>query len=499
MLACAFSLLDEPRFQKASQHLALLVADSYYQPEFGHTGGGFNVLWRGMASIHVPEDRKDHYHRQMKALAWYYDLARLPSGGFSMLSTPPNNTRYSGEDWGVAIGLTYTAPLGHLRITGAPRGRFSVKTPPVNFSWGSNEDLKFLSTVDPSGFGEESDAPHEVYDLLLGERKGECTADFCGKHLRHFSPLVRTWAAKRLKEMNSDAAVEILVESVTHSDPRVRRAVYDSISGYDNWSRPFKTTIEQEVVSTKFLPAILKTLNDPEAAWWEWDAALFAIGCARPDDIRKNLPLILKFTKHQEWYLREAAFWAIVGLRDSMRGEEFEYLSNIYEASRHVFERSSYDAGFRSILKSSKARISDKSITAAVKSLAKTTHHPGVMDGYGKGGIHEATHRAMMVLKHFNPDVYKHMIDDFVTYLDLWEPYFQHSVWLITGSKWQPGIPAVLDGLDAEGKPIVLALKRVEARFDHFDLKRIGKNDQVLRDRIRKTIADWEKNNGAAN
>ena len=39
----AFALLPEPRFQKAAEHLGLLVADSYYKPEFGHTGGGFGI------------------------------------------------------------------------------------------------------------------------------------------------------------------------------------------------------------------------------------------------------------------------------------------------------------------------------------------------------------------------------------------------------------------------------------------------------------------------
>ncbi|MFK7852211.1 MAG: DUF6288 domain-containing protein [Akkermansiaceae bacterium] len=490
MLACAFSLLDEPRFQRASEHLALLVADSYHQPEFGHTGGGFNVIWRGMASIHIPEKRKHHYQRQMKNLAWYYDLSRLPGGGFSMLATPPDNGRYSGREWGVSIGLTYTAPLAKLRITGAPKSKFSVKTKPVNFSWGSEADLIFLSTDDAKDFGKEESPPHEIYNQLLGEKRNEVSPEFCTKYLRHFSPLVRTWAARRLKEMKVVAPLE---EAVLHSDPRVRRAVYDAISGYDNWRRPFKTTLSPEIVSAKFLPAILKTLNNPRSSWWECDGALFALGCAKPDDIRANLSLILKFSKHEEWYLREAAFWAIVGLRDTITGEEFNHLSDIYGASRHVFARSSYDAGFRAILKSSKAKIDKISINQAAKTLGKTTHQPSVMPGYGTGGIHEATHRTMMVLKHFDPSIYELMIEDFVQYLDLWEPYYQHSVWLITGSKWQPGIPKVLQGLGAEGKPIVRALKRIQERFDSFDQKRVGKAGQDLEIQIQKAIEDWEK------
>lgn len=496
MLACAFSLLDEPRFQKASGHLALLVADSYHQPEFGHTGGGFNVMWRGMASIHVPESRKSHYQRQMKTLAWYYDLARLPDGGFSMLSTPPNNARYFGRGWGASIGLTYTAPLGHLRITGASRSQFSVKTSPLDFSWGSERDLDFVSTEDAEGFGAEGDPPHVVYERLLGKGKDSTTVDFCAKHLCHFSPLVRTWAARRLKELASDKSVEALARAVSHSDPRVRRAGYDAISGYDNWSRPFKTTMKPEAVSLKFLPAILKTLRDSESAWWELDGALFALGCAKPEDIRKNLPLILRFAKHEEWYLREAAFWAIVGLRDSMTGSEFTHLSDIYGRSRHVFARSSYDAGFRTILKSSRAEIDRLSLTKAVQTLGKTTHQPGVMDGYGVGGIHEATHRTMMVLKHFDPQVYEHMVDDFVAYLDLWEPYYQHSVWLITGSKWQPGIPKILEGMREEGKPVVQALKRVLKRYGDFEPKRTGKAGDGLEKQIQTAIKNWEEENG---
>lgn len=493
MLACALSLLDEPRFKQASEHLALVVSDSYHQPEFGHTGGGFNVMWRGMATVHVPEERKHHYQRQMKTLAWYYDLARLPDGGFSMLATPPDNTRYFGRAWGAAIGLTYTAPLANLRITGAPRSKHSVNTKPINFSWGSEADLVFLSTKDAEGFGNEDAPPHEVYHQLIGKKKNEVSEEFCAKHLRHYSPLVRTWAARRLKEMKRVTPLE---EAVGHSDPRVRRAVYDSISGYDNWGRPYKRTMSPETVSAKFLPAILKTLKDPKSSWWECDGALFALGCAQPNDIRANLPLILRYAKHEEWYLREAAFWAIVGLGKTITGEEFNHLSDIYGASRHVFARSSYDAGFRSIMKATKGRIDQASMTKAVQTLGETTHKPGVMPGYGTGGIHETTHRTMMVLKHFDPIVYEVMVDDFVTYLDLWEPYYQHSVWLITGSKWQPGIPKVLEGLGPKGKPIVQALKRVLERFDTFDKKRSGKAREELKAQIQSTIEDWEKQHG---
>ncbi|MGI9244173.1 MAG: DUF6288 domain-containing protein, partial [Verrucomicrobiales bacterium] len=203
-LVCAFALLDDPRFTAASQHLATMVTDSYFQPEFGHTGGGFNVIWRGMASVHVPQHRRPHYARQMEKLKWYYDLCRLPGGGFHMLPTPPDNARYAGSVWGTGgIGLTYTAPLRTLRITGAKPTMYSVTTKPPDFEWGTSADQVFLSSEDADGFGSAIAEPHEIYAKTIGKEKGTAGVEFYAKHLRHYSPLVRTWAARSLKESNS--------------------------------------------------------------------------------------------------------------------------------------------------------------------------------------------------------------------------------------------------------------------------------------------------------
>jgi hypothetical protein len=118
--------------------------------------------------------------------------------------------------------------------------------------------------------------------------------------------------------------------------------------------------------------------------------------------------------------------------------------------------------------------------------------------GYGVGGIHEACHRTMMILKHFDPAVYRLMIDDFVTYLESWEPYYQHSAWLISGSKWQPGILKVLEGLGAEGAPIVSRLKDILARYDEYDAQRIAGEGKELEPLIRGAVDAWEAIHGEA-
>ena len=494
MLACAFSLLsDQPNYRAASQHLARLVTDSYFQPEFGHTGGGFNVIWRGIASVHVPPTQTYFYHRQMKLLAWYYDLTRQPRGGFSILPTPPDNARYSGVDWGTgAIGLTYTAPRRTLRITGAPRTRHSHPSKPPRFEWGNANDLQFFSTYGPPDFGPNIDLPDKVYTKLLLDKQKSPTVSYCIKYMRHYSPLVRTWAGRRLGEMKTPEAITALRKASLHSDPRVRRAAYDAISGYDNWRRPIKGRLSAEVVSEQFLDQIVQTLKNEESAWWEIDGALFALGQAEPKDIRKHLPLIRQFTTHQDWYLREAAFWAIVGLHADISGEEFSLLTQMYSQSQHVFERASFDSGFQTILKSDKAAFDRTTLLNAAQRFGKTTHAPKVMLGYGVGGTHEAAHRTMMVLKHFDPEIYPLMLEDFVLYLKDWEPYYQHSVWLIKGSKWQPGILKVLENLGPEGQPLVTQLERISRDYKQFDQRRISREGETLPQQITVAVQNWK-------
>ena len=52
---------------------------------------------------------------------WHYDLSRRYDGSFGILG----GSGYDKEQWGVAYPLAYTFPRKTLRITGAPRTKFS--------------------------------------------------------------------------------------------------------------------------------------------------------------------------------------------------------------------------------------------------------------------------------------------------------------------------------------------------------------------------------------
>jgi len=120
-IACAMSLLPEECYQQSAQHISMLVADSYCAPEAGHTGGGFNVIWRGISMQFLPNEHQHRYRHHMEELDWFYELCRLPGGGFKIMpSAPGGATRYTGEDWGISLGMTYTADREQLRMLGAP-------------------------------------------------------------------------------------------------------------------------------------------------------------------------------------------------------------------------------------------------------------------------------------------------------------------------------------------------------------------------------------------
>ena len=491
-IACAMSLLQGQVYQMEAKHLAMLVADSYFAPEAGHTGGGFNIIWRGITIVLLDADQQNRYRRHMQQMKWYYDLCRLPNGSFKILPSPA--TRYSGEDWGYQVGLTYTAPLKNLRITGLARTEHSVKAPALPaLPWGTPRDKVFLQSDYCQGYGTEDEPPHVIYEKVHG--RGAISVEYAARQMRHFSPMIRTWAAYKLADIKNDEAYDAISEALNHTDPRVRRAGCDSISSYKNWGRSGICKLPREVVTAQFVPAIEKMLNDPDAAWWEIDGALSALGCAEAVSIRKNMATIKKFAVHPEWYLRESAYWALVGLNSEITGPELMFLADMYVNSRHVYARSSYDGGIGNLLKANKGSFGDELNAQYVRKIGKSLHSALLASGYDKQAAHhEATHRIMMTLKRFKNPPYKLLIPDFLKYLETWTPGFQHSNWLITGSGWQVGLCKVLTDLGADGKPLADALRKCQAKVANAGPR--DRSGTAVREALTKTLAEWDKKYG---
>jgi hypothetical protein len=166
----------------------------------------------------------------------------------------------------------------------------------------------------------------------------------------------------------------------------------------------------------------------------------------------------------------------------------------MYAAERHVFARSSYDAGMRFLLQGDKVHLDAASRAKVARSLGWTTHSALVVEGYGTAGKHEATHRTMMILKHFDPPLYRLMLGDFVKYLRTWTPDYQHSAWLITGSAWQPGLVKIAENLGKDAGPLVAGLKDcLETKTDKASK---NKAHVACREKLRQAVEDYEKKHG---
>ena len=150
--------------------------------------------------------------------------------------------------------------------------------------------------------------------------------------------------------------------------------------------------------------------------------------------------------------------------------------------------------GFKFLVAGEKIELGAQSEGTAVRRLGPTVHSALIVEDYGTGGKHEATHRTMMVLKHFNdPALYGLILDDLVKYLEDWTPDYQHSAWLITGSPWQLGLAKVAEDLGKDAKPLIAAFKKCLARIDKDST---NKSHVACRESLRKAIADYEKKFG---
>ena len=461
-IVCAFSLLDQQPYQAAAENLAMMVADSYKSFEAGHTGGGFNVLWRGVALPHLPDTQmaKHHQREHMEQLAWYYDLTRRHEGGFSMLPSPPATTRYSNEPFSRGLGLTYTAPRRTLRITGAPRTKHSKPTPKLSsLPWGSKRDAQFLSSEHATGYGKDTLLAHEIQTLV--ESKEPVPVRELSRYIRHFNPYIRTRAAWKLSEVKTEEAYKAIEKALQDKDVRVRRAACDAFSGYHHWGRgSVGVGIPRDIVSKRFIPHVEAMLADPEAAYWEIDGALWALRAGLPEDIRRNRKTIDHYGEHDEWYLRESAYWTFIGLGQAITGDEFVELAHRYNRSVSVFERSSMNGGINYLLGRARIDLEPEVIAKYVKTIADQLYNAAIEHGYDEfAAKHEAAHRTMMVLNRFKNPPYKLIAENIATYMQGWKPGNQHSDWLITGNKWQPGLAKIAKDLGKDGGPIIEQFK----------------------------------------
>jgi len=491
MLAGALSLLDGKAYQMAAQTMSLDMADSYRWLGAGHASSFGDHIWRGLGSVHVPQDKQDHYRLSMDKLTWYYDLSRRPNGGFGLLNLGAG----VGDDvgWGHGLALAYTAPRKTLRITGVPHTKYSQKVQAPELPWGRPRDLEFLRTDYCEGFGKEEMEPHEIYDKLgdaYNSPKEKVNKAFCVKMMRHYNPTARRQAGAALARLG---ATDEIAQALQDQDARVRRAGLEAVTGYRCWWGGGTASVPPAVVSQKYLPSILKILKDQDSSFWEIDGALLALGMAELDDVTANLDLIRKYVGHEEWWLREAAWRALEPLsKDEKRIEpELPALFKCMANETHVMPRRVFMGFMQRILNDGKMSSGIKKKVAAgmMQAIRDTVIEPGYLGAIGRNNKYET-------LRYFlaqTPEAAPQVLDEFEQYmsrLDFFGGWGWPEAWFI-GDVWgNPGIIKCAEKLGkAEGASLLARCKRVVARLEEQKKQSQGKDVKAVEEARDKMIA----------
>lgn len=306
-------------YQEAAKCLSMTMLDSYPGLAMGHGDEGRgDAIWRGINTAFLMKEKPALYRECMDRLTWWHDLSREHGGsiGIGTLIWGEGQVGHTGP----GIGLSYTAPLKTLRITGAPRSKFSQKyTLPENI-WGNKADLAFLSIEHNPKFKEfGNEEPAHLAFIALGDGYTKPQKDlkslpreYLLKNMYHQRYVVRTQAALALRQVG---ALDELEKCLSDPDPRVRRAALDGLMDWKYWFGPGDSPISTEQLTPGMLAAITKMLSDPKESWYVVQGALMTLKQASAKDIQERYKLIQPWIKHSDWWLRDAAFTALSGLQ----------------------------------------------------------------------------------------------------------------------------------------------------------------------------------------
>ncbi len=383
-------------YEQAMQHLSMATLTSYPSLVRGHADEGRgDGIWRGVASAYMLDYDASAYHSAMHDLTWWYDLSRRPSGAIGMATNP----RFDDEGSGAGVALAYTAPLKTLQITGAPRSQYAVDFTLPERIWGNAADLAFLSIENGKAFdryGKED--PIHVPFFRYGSAYSQ--ADNLGtearedmlKNVYHKRYMIRAQAAKALRSIGDLETLETLLGD---ADPRVRRAALDGLMDYRYWFHIGKNPLPATQYTAGMIEAVLQILKNPDESLYVIDGALSVVSLMPTDVVGANLELILPWTGHAEWWLRQSAFAALMtAARDETHTRQvLPTMLQMLLAEKHTMPREGMIRGLNQLVRQCKptSEIGQQIVAAHIRAVKTRNIIPGPRAGEGEWDIQKST------------------------------------------------------------------------------------------------------------
>lgn len=513
-LASALALLPDEKFQAGAQLLALSETDTYFGCEGGHGSCFGNQTWRNIVDVLVPEQHKNSYWRHKDQMIWFFELSRVPGGGFRTPWFPGHGTIGKEPLYQTGlVAMAYTSYLKNLRICGKPRTEFSVphKSTAVELSL-ETDDFHRIDFIDGVVIKEQ---PHEiaaVFQTIYNEdgtiisssakasindkRKKQMPVEWYAKMMRHYSPTVRDWAAHGLG-FQGDRAISEIKKALASSDGRLRVAGLDSISCATGWSIGKTTSnITPEMIKAHFLPQILKPLGDAEAPMWEKRHALMAMSCCDAATITDNIDLITPYLGEDEWWLRAAAFAALHPLipeAETFRSVLPAMLAS-YDADSNLPSRR---WGATDLFKTAIARnpeLKDELVAGMAKSVNALELREGFEQPVDQNNIFET-------LRYIDMKTHPENAIPFLPAIERIYPTLEAlpASWTIIGARWgNIGLAKAAMQLGKDGKPLIASMKRIQPNLEARCAKKDRQEPTLKKalDELKKTVDEWEKEFG---
>jgi hypothetical protein len=513
-LASALTLLPDKKFQGGAQLLALSDTDSYDDSETGHGSTFGNMTWRNIIDVLVPAEHKDSYRRHKDKLVWFFELSRMPGGGFRTPWYPGYGPIGKAPHYQTGLmAMAYTAQLRNLRICGKPRTRFSVPHKPtaVEQSLASDDFLRtdFIGGVVVT---EKPDEIHEAFTALYDasgrklpktgnagnndEQKKKMPVEWYAKIMHHYSPTFRVWAAHGLGFQGAKAIPEI-TKALASPDGRLRVAGLDAISCTTGWGiGRTASKITPEMIKTHFLPQILRPLKDPKAPMWEKRHALMALGCCDAATIIANLQLIKPYLGDQEWWLRASAFEAlqpIIPETEAFRSLLPAMLASYDADSNLPSRRWGATALFKKAIEKNPA-LKDELVQGMAESVSRIKLREGFERPIDVNNIFETLRYINMQKNPANAIPLLPTIERIYPDLEALP-----ASWTILGAKWgNIGLVKAAARLEKDGKPFVASMKRIQPNLESRLTKKDKQNAtlQQALDALKEAVRTYEDQYG---
>jgi len=313
-MAAAASLMPDGEDSIYAKARDISAIKGFYSTSWmlhGHTGGGIGEVWRSSAMGLMHEKKPNHFREFLNNRTWHLDLSRRFNGAMTILRDTDYSARYDNEMWGAGYAMTYTVPRKTLRMTGAPRTKYSKAYTLPERPWGRAADDTFYSlhpapTPDGKVLDIEAEklATHASWPILRKLRDPNVSDDTLRLYARHPIYSVRQMTANIMRSGEYDT---IILELLADPDPRARHAGVMSIAS-DAGSI---STIPVSRITPEMIERLAKMITDPEEAMWTAHNAMRVFSRLSPEQIAPHADSLIAWLDDDEWWMKVAAMQAL--------------------------------------------------------------------------------------------------------------------------------------------------------------------------------------------